>query len=91
MCPAVRRHSPMVQGRTTALAQIVSETSVTQVVDVPADVRRPITGVTWRYLGDRTVADSAYCARFNVLQAPEPMVSPDGAWAYSLPAAKSPR
>ena len=54
-----------------------------------ADVRRPIRGVTWRYLGDRTVADATYCVRFGVQQAPEPLVALDGSWAYELPGAPS--
>jgi hypothetical protein len=40
---------------------------------------------TWRYLGDRSAADLAYCARFGVNQAPEPIVALGGAWAYALP------
>lgn len=43
------------------------------------------TETTWRYLGERDDADRAYCFRFGVKQAPEPMVVPGGAWAYSLP------
>ena len=43
---------------------------------------------TWRYLGDRDDADRAYCFRFGVSQAPEPMVAPGGAWAYPLPGAE---
>ena len=42
---------------------------------------------TWRYLGDRTAADMAYCARFGVTEAPEPTRAPGGIWAYTLPAA----
>ncbi len=41
---------------------------------------------TWRYIGDRIAADNAYCARFDVAQAPEPSVALGGAWAYALPA-----
>ncbi len=40
---------------------------------------------TWRYLGERAAADLAYCARFEVAEAPEPTVVPGGAWAYPLP------
>ena len=46
---------------------------------------------TWRYLGDRTAADQAYCARFGVNQAPEPVIALGGAWAYALPVAARPR
>lgn len=60
--------------------------------DVPMqEGRRPISGVTWRYLGDRAAADHAYCIRFNVPHAPEPRIAPDGAWAYALPAVKPSR
>lgn len=52
------------------------------------ELRHTISDITWRYLGERAAADSAYCARFNVLQAPEPLVALDGAWAYTLPVAK---
>lgn len=41
---------------------------------------------TWRYLGERDEADLTYCFRFSVQQAPEPIIVPGGAWAYSLPA-----
>ena len=44
------------------------------------------TETTWRYLGERDEADRAYCFRFSVQQAPEPIIVPGGAWAYSLPA-----
>jgi hypothetical protein len=40
---------------------------------------------TWRFIGDRAAADRAYCARFGVSQAPEPIVALGGAWAYALP------
>ncbi len=39
---------------------------------------------TWRYIGDRTAADLAYCAHFGVSQAPEPFVALGGAWAYAV-------
>lgn len=42
--------------------------------------------ITWRYLGDRDEADQAYCFRFDVSQAPEPVGIPGGAWVYALPA-----
>lgn len=42
---------------------------------------------TWRYLGDRTSADVAYCVRFSVQQAPEPTESLSGVWHYALPSA----
>ncbi|MDP9312107.1 MAG: hypothetical protein M3R24_14690 [Chloroflexota bacterium] len=45
-----------------------------------------LTMTTWRYLGDRSEADRAYCFRFGVSQAPEPVSVPGGAWAYPLPA-----
>lgn len=48
----------------------------------PANTNSP----TWRYLGDRTAADLAYCARFGVQQAPEPTESLAGVWSYALPA-----
>ncbi len=44
-----------------------------------------LTETTWRYLGDREDADRAYCFRFGVNQAPEPVLVPGGAWAYPLP------
>ena len=44
---------------------------------------------TWRYQGDRTLADGAYCARFNVQVAPEPFAMPGGVWAYTLPGHRS--
>lgn len=44
-----------------------------------------VTETTWRYLGDRAEADRAYCFRFGVSQAPEPVIIPGGAWAYALP------
>lgn len=40
---------------------------------------------SWRYLGDRDEADRAYCFRFGVNQAPEPVVVAGGTWAYALP------
>lgn len=43
------------------------------------------TETTWRYLGDRDDADRAYCFRFGVNQAPEPVIVPGGALAYALP------
>jgi hypothetical protein len=45
-----------------------------------------LTEPTWRYLGDRDAADRAYCFRFGVAQAPEPVIIPGGAFAYALPA-----
>lgn len=45
----------------------------------------PTRNATWRFLGDRTAADQAYCVRFGVNLAPEPFVAPGGAWAYALP------
>ena len=44
-----------------------------------------ITAVTWRYQGERDAADRAYCLRFAVDVAPEPMVAPGGALAYPVP------
>ncbi len=67
------------------MAPITPETVVLETDGATVQIRRPIQGVTWRYLGDRVAADSAYCARFNVQQAPEPLVAQDGAWAYVLP------
>jgi len=47
----------------------------------------PSTNITtWRYLGDRTAADLAYCVRFDVQEAPEPVGSLAGVWSYALPA-----
>ena len=40
---------------------------------------------TWRYQGDRVVADGIYCTRFNVQVAPEPFAMAGGVWAYTLP------
>jgi hypothetical protein len=40
---------------------------------------------TWRYLGDRTAADTAYCIRFGTDKAPEPAITPGGLLAYALP------
>ncbi len=51
-----------------------------------AVVARP-TGVTWRFLGERDAADRAYCARFGVSEAPEPVRVLGGALAYAVPAA----
>ena len=42
---------------------------------------------TWRYLGERTAADLAYCTRFGVQEAPEPTESLSGVWSYVLPTA----
>lgn len=67
------------------MAAITAENVGPETDGAIAELRRPIQGVTWRYLGERVAADSAYCARFNVQQAPEPLVSQDGAWAYTLP------
>lgn len=39
---------------------------------------------TWRYAGPRDEADLAYCRRFGVNQAPEPLQA-FGAWCYALP------
>lgn len=49
---------------------------------------RPVTlnVATWRYQGDRDAADRAYCTRFGVAAAPEPVIALGGAWAYPLPA-----
>ncbi len=47
----------------------------------PASLRN----ATWRYLGDRVAADGAYCARFGVPAAPEPVVALGGVWVYALP------
>jgi hypothetical protein len=41
---------------------------------------------TWRYLGERTAADLAYCVRFGVPEAPEPTESFAGVLSYALPA-----
>lgn len=46
---------------------------------------------TWRYLGERTAADDAYCARFGVSHAPEPYIGRDKVWAYTLPAVEPSR
>ena len=40
---------------------------------------------TWRYVGSRSDADLAYCARFGTDEAPEPTVALGCAWAYALP------
>lgn len=59
------------------------------VEQAPAEVViRPLTparAATWRYLGERTAADDAYCVRFGVSQAPEPSIGHDDVWAYALP------
>lgn len=39
----------------------------------------------WRYLGERAVADAAYCARFGTYDPPTPSKAPGGLWAYPLP------
>ncbi len=52
----------------------------------PVEVGVMPTGTTWRYLGERAAADLAYCARFGVVQAPEPMMLSDDILAYTLPA-----
>jgi hypothetical protein len=41
--------------------------------------------VQWRYLGERTAADAAYCLRFGVAQAPEPESMPNSVWSYAMP------
>ena len=73
------------------MMQTTPDSGVMQTEATTVEVRRTISGVTWRFLGDRAAADTAYCVRFNVPQAPEPLVAPDGAWAYALPAVKPPR
>ena len=45
----------------------------------------------WRYLGERSAADAAYCLRFGVAQAPEPEGMPGSVWAYAMPAAQPKR
>lgn len=52
----------------------------------PLEVGVMPTGTTWRYLGERAAADLAYCARFGVVEAPEPMMLSDDILAYTLPA-----
>ncbi len=52
----------------------------------PLEVGVMPTGTTWRYRGERVAADLAYCARFGVVAAPEPMMLSDGILAYTLPA-----
>jgi hypothetical protein len=42
---------------------------------------------TWRYFGERLAADSAYCARFGITEAPEPILM-RGVWLYTLPTAE---
>jgi hypothetical protein len=49
--------------------------------EVPASIHAS----SWRYLGDRAAADTAYCIRFGVAEAPEPSIALGGAWAYALP------
>jgi hypothetical protein len=44
---------------------------------------------TWRYLGERAVADGAYSARFVTTEVPTPSLAPGGLWAYPLPATES--
>jgi hypothetical protein len=73
------------------MAQTTPDLSEMETEAPMVEVRQIIRGVTWRFLGDRTAADHAYCVRFNVSHAPQPLVAPDGAWAYALPAVKPPR
>lgn len=40
--------------------------------------------LTWRYLGERTAADAAYCIRFSVKAAPEPSEYA-GVLSYAVP------
>ena len=40
--------------------------------------------LTWRYLGERAVADAAYCVRFGVVVAPEPSEYA-GVLSYAVP------
>jgi hypothetical protein len=44
-----------------------------------------ISEAQWRYLGDRTAADAAYCLRFGVVDAPEPSGMPSSVWSYTIP------
>ncbi len=44
---------------------------------------------SWRYMGERAAADSAYCLRFSVPEAPEPYAAPGGVWAYALPTTRA--
>ena len=64
-----------------------SEVAITDrdVAAIPAAPSARISHATWRYIGDRVAADQAYCARFSVTLAPEPIVALGGAWAYTLP------
>lgn len=43
---------------------------------------------TWRYIGARDEADFAYCRRFDISPAPEPLHA-YGAWCYPLPEKKA--
>jgi hypothetical protein len=45
--------------------------------------------LTWHYLGDRDVADAAYCHRFGVPDAPEPLLVRGVVWIYALPVAST--
>lgn len=58
-----------------------TEREPVEAVWAPASPR----ATSWRYLGERTAADLAYCVRFGVTVAPEPYVAPGGALAYALP------
>ncbi len=51
---------------------------------------RPTTD-TWRYYGDRDAADRAYCARFGVQEAPEPVRVIGGTLAYAVPPQRASR
>ncbi len=52
---------------------------------LPVTAAARLTVPTWRYQGEREAADLAYCARFGVTAAPEPIALQGGAWAYALP------
>ena len=60
----------------------------TQVPMAESDVVTPpvrLMTATWRYVGDRTAADLAYCARFALDTAPEPVAAVGGGLSYPLP------
>lgn len=62
-------------------------TNEAAMVSVPDRVMPAVnlTVAMWRYLGEREAADLAYCARFGVAKAPEPVQVLAGVWGYTLP------
>ena len=78
-------HNQSTHDRERSMIHPERETSEYEPVQDAGGALASIPAISWRYLGDRAAADSAYCSRFGVAQAPEPWVALGGAWAYALP------